>query len=283
MTEMKINPTFARQPDSHDPLEIRIRGLLENNLDSTAFANICFTEAKKLQEDYLREFASGEKENPNKLLDNLNLVLKTQIKGENHLDFPGSFIIVTNHLGTPKLTRIQMPDLLKGKDIEPFFIRYCGFKLIADKTGSALHETAVELPGRLRDLQEISGTVTIPVTGEGRTEKLINDVKDKLQKERSVFVMYPEGGTSGKRNSGSPYDLDEFHKGSFVVAALAGIPIVPVCQIFDPEKGLILEVLDPIKPEEMELAKIQNLMNETRQKMQNKLDEFSKQLKVLTE
>lgn len=138
-----------------------------------------------------------------------------------------------------------------------------------------LYETAIELPSPLFEIQTNCKTIIVPVEGKNRTEQLTQNVLSLIAREPgAAIVMYPEGGTSGKRNNGGPYDLDEFHGGAFVVAIQTGLPILPVCQYFNPEKGLELHILKPILPKQRDIERVDEIKEETKNAMQKRLDEL---------
>ena len=87
----------------------------------------------------------------------------------------------------------------------------------------------------------------VSADGQNRTQKLIDDVNRLMIDHKSVVVMYPEGGTSGKRNEGGPYDLDIFHKGAFVVANISISLSCPLSQFFNSKSGFEIDVLEPIQ------------------------------------
>lgn len=273
----------GRQPRADDPLELVIRARLEN-LVSSPWAKEAIEKMRLTQSDFL-SFAFDNLKEPEKILQRHGQVLpqlaqicRTKIvSGEDSLKgiLPGKVILVTNHLGMSKLTRIDNRDrhLPVGLDeIEPFLIRYAPLTLIADSLGAELHEASIELPGSLIRIQESCGVLTIPVSGSGRAEQLIDKIQGTLAKDqRQTFVMYPEGGTSGKRNGGGPYDLDEFHRGSFVVAARTRLPVMPVCQFFDSERGMELQIMSPFYVPESDLDSVNNVARNVRGEMQKVL------------
>lgn len=251
--------TISRQPQKDDPQEIRIRQNLESQLAPTDQAKQKFQKAKQLQLDFFRSALTSQNNEQVRqdyldLLNQLAEVTNTQIEGEenlNLLDGSKGVIVLINHLGTPKLSSFEPTEAgldLPLDKIEPFPIRHAPLAEISKKTGRPIFETAVTLPTPLDTVQSASGVILVAPSGEGRLGKLINDVGENLQQNHnSLIVMYPEGGTSGKRSDGNPYTLDEFQTGAFVVAEKLGIPILPVCQYFDPKTGYTLGILPSIK------------------------------------
>jgi len=278
------NARISRQPTEKDPQELRIRRELEKFI-STPWAREAIKKMKKKQEGFLG-FSFSHLREPREILKKyrellieLNRISNAKIiAGERYLDElrnEKGIIIVTNHFGIAKLTRIdnsggRFP--VPIKTIEPFPSRCASLLLASERLDGDLHETAIELPGALTQIQKACGVLTIPPVGEKRTKILIEKVEGLVKKESgAVIVMYPEGGTTGKRNNGGPYDLDEFHSGAFVVAAKTRTPILPVCQTFDPKKGFGLVILEPIFLEEKDLGKLSNIVEMTKKSMQRNL------------
>lgn len=275
---------IARQSTNKDPQELRIRNELEK-LITTSWSKEVMKKTKEEQENFFK-FSFSHLQKPQeilrrhrKLLAKLNKISGTRIvAGEEYLDKlknERGIIIVTNHFGIAKLTRIDNSEgrfPIPIEVFEPFPLRYASLFLVSERLDGNLYETAIELPGALNKIQEACGTLTIPPVGEKRTETLIEKVEKLVEKDsRAVMVMYPEGGTTGKRNNGGPYDLGKFHSGAFVVSAKTRTPILPVCQAFNPEKGFEVKILEPIFLEEEDLGKISDIMETTKASMQSRL------------
>lgn len=188
-------------------------------------------------------------------------------------------LVVTNHFGLQKLTKIENTNRkfpVSLNEIPSSPIRFVGLPVIARRLGAQIYETALELPSPLLEIQKACHSITIPVIGKERTKILLNQVSSIDSKDKKfVIVMYPEGGTSGKRNMGGPYDLDEFQTGAFVVAAKTGLPILPVCQYFNPNKGYELYLLEPMFLSETDIPRIEKITEKTKKLMQDKLNELS--------
>lgn len=277
---------ISRQPSPSDPDELRIRGELDSLL-TTETAKQRIDKVNQIQEEFLVSASAGSiqldliSKKYLEVISNIAQELDAKlVEGSDYLDnldAEKGIIIVANHLGIAKLSRVensgrQIPVDLD--EIEPFPSRHAGYKVVADAVGGKLHEAAVELPGVLLDIQEASGVVTIPVSGSGRTKLLVDKVKKIAESDQnSVFIMYPEGGTSGKRNQGGPYDLDEFHKGAFVVASELGIPVVPSVQYLNSEGALEIRILKPIIIEDEDTQDLKVMAERAQVSMQDALDE----------
>src|SRR5258706_1918490 len=283
-----MDPTISRQPNKTDPQETRIRSILDS-LASTEESKLMIQKLTTLQKDFLNnslqnlDDKDSIKNSYRSLLQNLAEVSKTHIvsgienlsklKSEKH------FIIATNHFGSAKMTRIPSSELVVDspiEEIEPFPIRHAPFVAIKKITGNKIFECAVELPQPFSKIQDAAGIVVVPSSGEGRTQKLINSIeKLNTKEERTAVVMYPEGGTTGKRNDGGAYDLDVFRSGTFVVAAKLKLLILPVCQIFDPNEGIKLTILEPISVTEDDLGNVDKKLSDLKTSMQESLKKNS--------
>lgn len=288
-SRMDLNPSrIARQPAASDPRELAIRERL-NSLLSTEWASKAIDDLRQRQEEFLK-LVMGNTSTSEKLRDTYGKLLAEladsvragiasgwefveKVRGQKGV------IIITNHLGMAKLTRIDNKNRnfpVELDEIEPFLARHVAIVRVAELLNAPLFETAIELPSPLLEVQKACGVITVAPEGEGRTEKLIKDVQRTVQQNPgAVIVMYPEGGTSGKRNEGGPYDLDTFHKGAFAVAAQTGLPILPVCQFFNPESGFELHILEPLRLGESDLDNLDQIKESTKAAMQEKLVEVS--------
>lgn len=166
-------------------------------------------------------------------------------------------MIVSNHLGTFKLISLS-PEELKERGIDhktpsiyyPYLTYYMAFQPIGERLGDGVYEASFEMPGKLGELFRASGNIDVPppeVTQQ-RTAALTKWSQDLIERHpNAALVVFPEGGTTGKRSGGKIYDLEEFHKGAFVIASQLGIPVLPVAQHFDVNRGgFDLGVLSPI-------------------------------------
>lgn len=284
-----MDSTLSRQPQIDDPKEIAIITKLQDEVLSTQIAKKTFKKLHSFQQDFFTN-AFENLDKPDhimdeyiKLLEKLNNESSTQIVyGKEELTQLKkiNIIIVTNHLGAIKLIPISNKDRTLDVNMdkfEPFPLRHAPLKKITDELGATLVETAVKLPRKLLDIQKACGVITVATLGVGKTETLIQDTQKKFLDSPTAIVMYPEGGTSGKRSEGGPYNLDPFHSGAFVVAQRTGVPIVPICQYFDPESGYKLSILEPFTVTQKDLGNIKDLARDMEQKMQNELDRLQLQ------
>lgn len=283
-----MDPLIASQPLDTDPQEKEIKQKLAKEVASGEFAKVILPELQKMQTSFF-ELALHNPDNNRKIMEEYRkLIPKLRessntkiISGLEYLDElkpDESVIISTNHLGIIKLTPVENPNHkypIALDKFEPFLLRHAPFSAISEKLKATLHETAVQLPPPLSKIQKACGVITIIPGTEGGTETIIQEV-DSIQKNegRIIVVMYPEGGTSGKRNNAGPYDLDNFHTGTFVIAAKTGLVVLPVTQFFNPSSGYELTILPPIRLNSDDLGDIKTITENTKSAMQESLNKI---------
>lgn len=281
-------------PRRGDPLEERIRSLISSQAYSTEAGRQIFEDARKLQLNYFKNSLLNVS-NPNLIHEKtqklLHDIAKTTgahiVEGEDILKtLPKGRPIFTetNHYSGYKLTAIRQSELgvnyPEVDEIFPFPFFYAPIVPVADALGDYLYDAHLELPGELKRIQEGAGLLIVPeddgsFTGiKKETEKMIS------RHPNSLIVIFPEGGTSGKRNMGGPYDMDHFHGGSFAIAEALDMPVVPVYQYFNPDSGFEIGILEPVdfsnvpKTGDLNLRKayFSELAEATRARMQQHLD-----------
>lgn len=251
-----------RQPDPNEQQEKTIVGKLQTILLSTPWS-------KDLFENQLRPFLVAYfKDSLSHLEDREYIHRKTQealkqfaqlshseiIEGQEHLDLlkGQSVFLLTNHLGTYKLLGVDPSTELGHPEINlpvlhPFPAFFGSLFPVAEALGDKLYESAHDYPGPIRTIQLAAGSLILP---PGRDNTLLEIERETEElfagQSGSALTIFPEGGTSGKRNNGGPYSLDKFRTGSLVIAADLGIPVVPVAQYFNPEEGFKLKVFSPL-------------------------------------
>lgn len=171
---------------------------------------------------------------------------------ENLESIEGGMLVVTNHFGIAKLTDLNPACLgLSSEQLgfdEPFPARYASLSTLASMLDRPIHEAAGRQPPPLDAMQYAVGVVTTTYGALNGLRELESGITRLLMcSPRALIVGYPESGTSGKYNGGGPYDLGLFHSGMWVAAAHLQLPIVPVCQYFDPKKGMRLGVLSAVR------------------------------------
>jgi len=283
MSEHMENFFNPAHPSQRDPKEVRIVSLMQKEFLSTSWANGVFSSAREKTIDYFKN-SLANLNNPSVIHDetqgvlrDLSNIFKSKIVSgkENLQKFSKgqSGFIVSNHLGAYKLTGIRPQELkleLSGAEIiHPFVMFYQSLIPVAEQLGDNLYEAAYPSEEPIGAIQKAAGSILIP-NGKGIFEKVLIASKEALVKYPSgLFAIFPEGGTSGKRNEGGPYDLEGFHTGSFFIAAEMNVPIIPVTQYFNPNSGFELGVFESFIPERNKSKEYyEDMAGSTREKMQ---------------
>jgi hypothetical protein len=202
-------------------------------------------------------------------------------------------MIVSNHLGTFKLAAMDAEELRQNGVTGPIldiYYPYVGFiapfypvtKILEDN----VYEAAVEAPGKLGELFRATGNIDVPpkvkidepsTNGEEarRSDVILDSARELINKHNNAaLVIFPEGGTTGKRSGGKIYELEKFKTGSFVIAAALNMLVLPVVQYFNTNGGFELGVLEPFTVEKgMSKEQYENIAESTRGKMQTWLNE----------
>lgn len=278
-----LNPAH---PDQTTDQERRIVSAITQEMLKTQWAKKTFAKARDLMKDYFK--ASLENlESPRIIHDSTQVILKELsdifqtriVEGEDNLEKVQKNLpafVVTNHLGTYKLTAIKPEELgisMPTEVIHPFPMFYASLFPVAQKLGDNLYEAAYPYEQPIRKVQEAAGSIIVPA-GEGVLQAAMDNTRQTMSRyANGLFAIFPEGGTSGKRNNGGPYDLERFHTGPFVIAAQLGVPIVPVAQYFNPDSGFELAVFPPIRlAKNTTKEQFAQVASETQQQMQKWLN-----------
>lgn len=283
-----LDEVLERLPKETDVDEVRIVELMRKTLLSTEWAKSKFKDVRQVLITYFKEVL-GQIGSPDKIHEMTQNTIKTIaeltnsriVSGTEHLyGLPKRqpVLAVVNHLGAYKLVGIKPEELgldLPGMDvIHPFPLYYAPLHPVGQVLGDNLYEAHVQLPEPLHAIQKAAGLIIVPPKTGGLLDDLLGQTRELIASHpNSLTTVFPEGGTSGKRNMGGPYDLDSFKTGAFVIAANLGIPVLPVCQYFNPEKGFEMGILESIRmPGDAPRERFTEIANQTQQKMQNWLN-----------
>lgn len=245
-------------PSKSDELEIRIINLIKEELESTKWASESFREVRGMLVNYfLSSVKSLDKpdkihEDTQKLLRNISYLMKSKIiSGEEYLSKIGNspVIIASNHLGSYKLTELNPKEFGWDMDtdvIHPFPMFYASIYPVAEKLKFNLYDAAWTFENPIGEIQKAAGYIPV-AQGRGVFDQVLEASREAMKNyQNGAFVVFPEGGTSGKRNNGGPYDLIPFKTGVFAIAAELDVPVIPVAQYFNPKTGFELGVLEPV-------------------------------------
>jgi hypothetical protein len=182
-------------------------------------------------------------------------------------------IVASNHLGIGQVGGVDNRNRtfdFPGDEIEAFPLGMLPGYVISDfLTGKIQMDIRKKEVGDLGMIRgKLLGIFVSDSLQGGGTNALIRDINRACALEQQTFLLFPEGRTSGWANNGGPYDLDAFKAGTFVIGCKTGIPILPVCQYFDPHRGLDLLVLPPMQLGEEDLENVHFIKDATRHAMQ---------------
>jgi hypothetical protein len=180
--------------------------------------------------------------------------------------FPSKCLIVSNHLGIGKLAKIFPKDLSSSNDSflpnNDSFI-FLGFPLFyylfVKQNCSFNNIKTISIPYESTPISILQNYLSIiPTQKREFREILINSSIDYL-------LVFPEGGTSGKRNQKGIYSLEDFNEGYLKFSIKLGMKILPIIQYLN-KKG------------EYELIKLEIIENETsldlKIRMQNEINKY---------
>lgn len=265
---------YIRTPhaDISDPLEVRIRNVINGIVQSTNFGANSLSLVRSIQKKYLTEALNNLNQESKiykytqDVLDQISRATNsTLVEGKELLAniTKGSPVFAAvNHFGINKLTTLTPEEIglqegeLKTsngkpvKEIYPFTMYYAALKPIAQILDVNMSEAHLVLPGnKLSKLQEEAGLIVIPQE-KGEFRLITERTNDLIKKHpNSLMVIFPEGETSGKRNQSHPYDLLPFHAGLWGIATELAknelvVPIITAYQYWNPEKGFEIGVVN---------------------------------------
>ena len=248
--------------------EVVIRKLLQDTLTPDDQSKQTFRDFKKILIDYFTN-STQNIDDPKYIHDKTqSLIEKISTRGNTTIVSGTEFItdnlisrpvfIATNHLCLYKLAIIN-PNSDLGVDdagVEEMYslpLFHASNYPVAQLLRDSLYIAAYEFPGTIGKIQKAAGGVIIKLKEELEMSNGQTGVETLISESRKFFAQHPnaalsilpEGKTSGKSNGISPYDLEEFRTGAFVVAAQLEVPIIPVTQKFINNKFEV-KILKPI-------------------------------------
>lgn len=166
---------------------------------------------------------------------------------------PNGLAVIGNHIGFNKLTKITS-ELLENKLIglgasgalrkippmpnnDPFIFLFapiiCALYNLFATAKMHLSIITMKYPNIYSNIVKRTGGMIVYSTGGSKYTNLLASAlalsaNCRNENKVPVFIIFPEGGTSGKRNNGSPYSLDVFKEGYSRLANKLEIPILPI-------------------------------------------------------
>jgi hypothetical protein len=263
-----IEAVISKKPHGEDPKDIRIRNIIEDRFLQEDWARAAIGNIREEQITYLRDVIprvdepeyvdAATQEIVRRISSELHSTIEEGQENLGKISAGRPVMIMTNHLGTYKLTGINPQTEVNGS-IErydkydfmyPYPLYFAALSPVAEALGDSLSYTSDDFPGVYGKVHSEAGFVHVPpasLVASGRTEALTAQTNEVfLRKPNTALVNFPEGGTSGKYNEAGPYDLLDFKTGGYVIAANLGIPVLHVAQYFDPHEGMRLKVFEPM-------------------------------------
>ena len=258
------------QKSQSDPKEIAIREKIQALVFAEQWAKDAFVVIRDRQINYLKD-AVAHREDPRyihdltqRALEEVAGLVKTKIvEGAELLEkIPSGspVLIATNHFGAYKLLGVDPKEDI-GVDIPgyramyPYLMYFAALRPVAERLQDGLYYASNDFPGVFGEIHTSAGFIHVPALAESKTAALIEQTKAAIAKRRNAAIVnYPEGTTSGKPTGGSPYELNPFKTGAYVIASDLGMHVIAVAQYFDPHGGFELKVFEPFVPEKTDRA-----------------------------
>jgi hypothetical protein len=263
-----VEALVAKKPHKDDPKEQRIANLIREQVLQEPWARDAFAKIGDIQTSYMHEMLADlprpdfvHERTQQALTEISGLLNSTIVEGQENLDkLPKgqSVLVATNHYGAYKLLGMD-PQQELGINIEgydfiyPYLMYFAALKPVAESLADNLYYVSDDFPLDFGTIHREAGFINVPpkqiggVLTENRTKMLEEQTGSVIESHpHAAIVNFPEGGTSGKYSGLGPYALDHFNTGGYFVAAHLGIPIIPVAQYFNPQKGFELRVFEPL-------------------------------------
>lgn len=300
-----IEACIQQLPSLDDPQEVEIIRVMEQEV-STPNARRMVEEEKDAVKSSLRDIlahpgdlsyaqAKGRQTSAevSRLLNSTVVSGKEKLLG---LEKGKPVFLSANHLGMYKLAGLSPEELAEigfHADHEtpsiyyspvPF---YAPFHPVAQELGDEVYTAALEEPGKLGELSRSTGYIDVPPstdmiqgsdgTGPGRVDVMTEESRRFFEEQpNSAILVFPEGGTTGKRNGGKIYEMGEFHTGLFVIASHLEVPVVLLAHRFNPDRGIEIAVVDVVRlGKNASREEIQQAASDARVSTQSALDQLT--------
>ncbi len=277
----KMDPRYIaacidEQPTLADPQEVGIIKITESEALSTPLGEGMVGEMRRIVEanwrdQYLhrQDAAYVRAKNQEGVAEVARAINATIVSGQEQLqglEKGRPVLISANHVGFYKLAGLSPAELTElgfdGKhpveDIHyPHIPFYAPLYPVAELLGNDIYMAAEEEPGILGELYRATGSIDVspanmlPGTEEGAVGRvaMLTDATRKLFEEypNSALTVFPEGGTTGKRNGENTHKLGRFHAGLFAIASSLEVPVVLLAHRFDPNKGFEISIAGVVR------------------------------------
>lgn len=268
-----------------DLLEICIAGKLAKLVDPTSLHRICLLKkvlARAAAMAFEKDYGGADEFYLIKILSSINSILETKIVGEPVEDLRPC-VVISNHVGANKLVKI-VPDLIAENltvefqggvtalvNDDSFFLLFAPVFYAISGAGKfsnlSFIPVLMDYPEPHRSFSERMGFVCLKRSGGNNYNFLIRDLRARFDAAKNaskvpVVIMFPEGGTSGKRNGKDPYDLCEFKSGFVKIADIFGLDIRPVVVKFNRDLSFSATMLPPVARENVTRTSVEQIRRE---------------------
>lgn len=246
-----------------DDPEENIRRKIRSHFSDLADAKI--SKIKAIQVEFFRACASGEmtptKSQVLNVFDDISRVIEITLLGSIPSIPPNGGIIISNHLGLNKLTKILPDDILNAASGEqakekikrqkthlvnndPYLFLFAPvYQLILGASNGLAIEVifvSIEFEGIHASILEKVGAIQVSRSASAQYGELLTNVRSRIHASQMdgrtpLIVIFPEGGTTGKQSGKGPMDLEVFRTGYAGLSGQFRMPVFPLIFFADQE------------------------------------------------
>lgn len=277
----KMDPRYVAAcikelPMLTDPQEVEIIKVTEREILSTPLAIGMVENVRRVVEEnwqdlyaHRHDLSYVRTKNQEGAAEVARITNATIVSGQEHLQGvkKGEPVLFSaNHLGFYKLAGLTLEDLIRlgfngkhavGDIYYPAIPFYAPLYPVASLLNDSIYMAAEEEPGILGELSRATGSIDVSpanmFTGSegvnvGRVGILTDSTRELFEEHpNSALTVFPEGGTTGKRNGGNTRELGRFHAGLFAIASSLEVPIVLLAHRFNPNEGFEISVVGIVR------------------------------------
>lgn len=194
------------------------------------------------------------------------LHIQTKVVGNQPKNAPIGAIVISNHIGVAKLlkiTRTQLQStlpksirrdyLMTGtlQNSDSFLVLFAppiSAAVSAFKTTQIVPiPVSISYKGSFGTIADSLGFVQIGAARTFKYQSMYIAIRSKLLIAREsgyfpVVIMFPEGGTTGKRQTNDPFVLEPFQSGFYHLSQDLELPIVPITVTYNSSFNFLAQV-----------------------------------------